>query len=81
MATKTTTATEAPERVKVTIPRARKGEDPNFFVGINGVNYIMPKGQTMEVPPEVAYEIERAAAAEGYMYDQADTLKFDASKA
>ena len=68
-------ATKNTERVKVTIPRARNGEDPNFFVGVNGVNYILPKGQTSEVPPEVAYEIERASAAEGYMYDQADTLK------
>lgn len=63
------------ERVKVTIPRARKGEDPNFFVGINGVNYILPKGQTSEVPPEVLYEIERAKAAEDYMYDASDALK------
>lgn len=77
MATKTTTATEAPQRVKVTIPRARKGEDPNFFVGINGVNYIMPKGETVEVPPEVAYEIERAQAAEDYMFDQSDAMKSD----
>jgi hypothetical protein len=73
MATKNTEA--APERVKVQIPRARKGEDPNFFVGINGVNYIMPKGETVEVPPEVAYEIERARAAEDYMFDQSDELK------
>ena len=72
-----TNATEAPERVKVTIPRARKGEDPNFFVGVNGVNYIMPKGETVEVPPEVAYEIERAQAAEDYMYDQSDAMKSD----
>lgn len=77
MATKTNATEAAPQRVKVTIPRARKGEDPNFFVGINGVNYIMPKGQTVEVPPEVAYEIERAAAAEGYMYDQSDAMKSD----
>lgn len=68
-------ATKNTERVKVTIPRARKGEDPNYFVGINGVNYILPKGKTSEVPPEVAYEIERAAAAESYMYDRADEMK------
>ena len=68
-------ATKNVERVKVTIPRARKGEDPNYFVGINGVNYILPKGQTSEVPPEVAYEIERAATAESYMYDRADEMK------
>lgn len=68
-------ATKNTERVKVTIPRARKGEDPNLFVGVNGVNYIIPKGQTSEVPPEVAYEIERAQAAEAYMFDQSDSMK------
>ena len=73
-------ATKNNERVKVTIPRARKGDDPNYFVGINGVNYILPKGQTSEVPPEVAYEIERAQDAEGYMYDQADAMKNRAPK-
>lgn len=68
-------ATKNVERVKVTIQRARKGEDPNYFVGVNGVNYLIPKGETVEVPPEVAYEIERAQSAEDYMYDQADELK------
>ena len=68
-------ATKNDTRVKVTLPRARKGEDPNLFVGINGVNYIVPKGQTSEVLPEVAYEIERSQAAEAYMYDESDALK------
>ena len=63
------------DKVKVTIPRARNGEDPNLFIGINGVNTLIPKGQTVEVSPEVAYEIERARAAEAYMYDESDALK------
>lgn len=75
-----TTKTAASERVKVSIPRARKGEDPNYFVGVNGVNYLIPKGETVEVPPEVAYEIERAKSAEDYMYDQADAMKNRAPK-
>lgn len=62
-------------RVKITIPRARKGEDPTLFVGVNGVNYLIPKGESSEVLPEVAYEIERAQAAEAYMYDVSDELK------
>ena len=62
-------------RVSVTIPRARNGEDPNLFVGINGVNYIIPKGMMSEVPEAVAREIERAQAAEAQMYDESDALK------
>ena len=63
------------DRVSVTIPRARGHEDPNLFVGINGKNYLIPKGSTVEVPPEVAEEIWRAEAAEARMFDQADELK------
>lgn len=63
------------DRVSVTIPRARNGEEPQLFVGINGVNTLIPKGQTVEVPPEVAFEIQRAQAAEALMYDESDALK------
>lgn len=70
-----TTEKKETGKVKITLPRAKKGEDPNLFVGINGVNYLVPKGKTSEVPPEVAAEIERAQSAEAYMYDKADELK------
>ena len=63
---------EINERVSVTIPRARAGEDPNFFVGINGKNYIIPKGTTQEVPPEVAAEIDRYNKAVDAMYAAKD---------
>lgn len=63
------------DRVRITTPRARNGEDPTLFVGINGVNYLIPKGQAVDVLPEVAEEIERAQAAEARMYDESDALK------
>lgn len=63
------------EKVKVTIPRAKGHEDPNLFVCINGMAYLIPKGKTSEVPPEVAYEIERARGAEEFFYEAADELK------
>ena len=62
-------------KVRVTIPRARAHEDPNFFVAINGKNYLIPKGSSVDVPPEVAAEIWRAEAAEARFYDKADELK------
>ena len=62
-------------KVTVTIPRAKGHEDPNFFVSINGVTTLIPKGQTVEVPPEVAEEIFRSQAAEIRFYDKADELK------
>lgn len=51
------------KRVAVTIPRGHAGEDPNFFVSVGGINYILPRGETCQVPAAVAYEIERAERA------------------
>ena len=53
-------ASKKTERVSVYVPRERTEEDPNLFVGINGRNYLVPKGKTSQVPPEVAAELARA---------------------
>jgi len=52
------------ERVEVFIPRGQANDDPNFFVGINGKNYLLPRGKKSLVPKEVAFEIERSFAAQ-----------------
>lgn len=62
--TKTTKTTEAEGREDIFIPRASAMEDPNHFVGINGKNFILPRGQTSNVPSYVAAEIRRGWAAE-----------------
>ena len=33
------------DRVEVYIPKGYANEDPNFFVSVNGVNYILPRGK------------------------------------
>ena len=50
-------------REDVLIPRGAEREDPNLFVGINGVNYLLPKGKSSSVPHAVAAEIRRAERA------------------
>ena len=50
-------------RVNVFIPRGLSNEDPNLFVSVNGINYILPRGKQSLVPVAVAAEIERAAKA------------------
>lgn len=50
-------------KVKITLPKARGSEPKELFVGINGVNYLVPKGKQQEVPDFVAEEIRRAQAA------------------
>ena len=51
------------ERVTVFIPRGASNEDPNLFVSINGINYLLPRGKESQVPKAVAMELERAARA------------------
>jgi len=61
--TKSTKSKPEPARVEVLIPRGGEREDPNLFVGINGVSYLLPKGKRSQVPTAVAWEIERSEHA------------------
>lgn len=63
------------ERVEVTIPRGGEREDPNLFVAINGVNYLLPKGKKSSVPSAVAAEIRRAERARDALDETMDSLQ------
>ena len=52
------------KRVKLYIPRGSSIGDPNFFVSVNGVNYLLPRGEESLVPEAVAKEYERSVRAE-----------------
>jgi hypothetical protein len=52
------------KRVEVYIPRGGAHEEENFFVGVNGTSYLLPRGKKSMVPAEVAAEIKRAFAAQ-----------------
>ena len=52
------------ERVEVFIPKGYAEEEPNFFVAVNGVNYLLPRGKTSFVPAPVAAEIQRSRKAQ-----------------
>lgn len=75
---KTTTKKEA--RVEVFIPRGAERDEANFFVSVNGKSYLLPKGKTSKVPPEVAAEINRAVKAQSMLDDRKDAL-LEATKA
>ena len=45
---------------------------PKRVVGINGKNYLVPKGKTSEVPKAVYDEIMRAQRAEEALYAYVD---------
>ena len=67
------------KRVDVYIPRGAANDDPNFYVSVNGENFILPKGKTSSVPEYVAREIERANRAQERLDEKVDEL-LEASK-
>ncbi len=71
----TKTKAAADERVSVSLPRAGEREDPNLFVGINGLNYLLPRGKSSLVPPAVAAEIARAERARDALDATMDSLQ------
>ena len=62
------------ETVSLMIPRVPGDGDANVFVGINGKNYIIPKGKTVQVPKAVADEYHRAMHAHGYSVEHIDKM-------
>lgn len=69
----------AEKRIEVNIPRGCEREDPNVFVGINGVNYLLPKGKKSSVPETVARELERSERAAEVFYENMDGMKMSAA--
>ena len=72
MATEKNTAENLME---IFIERGSANEDPNFLVGINGVNYVLPRGKTSRVPVSVYDEIMRARRAQQRQDENAYELK------
>lgn len=73
MSTKKSTPS-ADDRIEVSIPRGGDREDPNLFVAVNGVNYLLPRGKKSRVPKAVADEIARAERARESLYATVDAL-------
>jgi hypothetical protein len=73
-------STKKDERVEVYIPKGFANEDPNFFVSVNGVNYLLPRGKKSMVPAFVKAEIERAQRAQEAWDDKSATMAEEASK-
>lgn len=65
-AEKETEATVDPalEMVDVFVERDPSDENPNLVIGINGKNWVMPRGESSRVPRYVADEYKRARAAQ-----------------
>lgn len=68
------TAKSNPNRVALAIPRGDAKGDPNLFISVGGKNYILPRGKTSEVPPEVAEEYYRSERAKEKYFTTAEAL-------
>lgn len=52
------------DKVEIFVPRGYANDEPNLFIGVNGVNYLLPKGKTSKVPKAVAEEFYRSQKAQ-----------------
>ena len=64
---------------EITIPRGYANDEPNLLVGVNGVNYLLPRGKKSKVPAHVAAEIRRSLKAQEAMDQHIDEM-LEASK-
>ena len=62
------------KRVEVFVARAAANDDPNLFVGVNGVSYLLPRGKKSKLPEEVAAEFERAQRAQAVLDERVNSL-------
>ena len=63
------------KKVTVRLPRlAGQNANQDEFYSVNGRNYMIKRGETVEVPEEVAEVIRNAEQAEEYAMNYVDTL-------
>ena len=64
--------TKKNDKVELYVERGAAHDDPNCFISINGVNYILPRGKTSLVPTFVAEEYERSKKAQQRLDERKD---------
>lgn len=53
-------APEAPARVRILLPLVPGVLEDDVIVGVNGKNYLIRRGESVEVPPAVAFALQRS---------------------
>lgn len=72
--TNTNKATDNENKVELYVEAGYSKDDPNEFISVGGINYILPKGETSMVPPCVKYEYERSRRAISRQKKNSDAL-------
>ena len=60
--------------VDLFIPKGYANDEPNFFISVNGKNYLLPKGKTSKVPAYVKEEYDRAMRAQEALDKKSEAL-------
>ena len=61
------TTTKKDERVDVFVPKGLANDDPNLYVSINDMEFLLPRGQVSRVPAYVKAAIERSYGAQAML--------------
>ena len=61
--------------VDLYVERGFGKDDPNEFISVNGINYVLPKGENSKVPPYVKDEYDRSLAARRFQDKNIDILR------
>ena len=67
-------ATNKEGYVDLFIPKGYANDEPNYFISINGKNFILPKGKTSKVPQYVKDEYDRAMRAQEALDAKSEAL-------
>ena len=65
---------KAAPREDLYVERSYVTDDPNAVVGVNGLMYVMPRGNALEVPSFVAAEFRRSRRAAQRLEKTVDAL-------
>ena len=68
------------ERVDLFVEKGYANDEPNQLISVNGVNYLLPKGKTSNVPKFVADEYYRSRKAQQRLDETVDKMLAEASK-
>lgn len=66
-------------KVDLYVEKGYANDEPNVMIGVNGVNYLLPKGKTSRVPKHIAEEYLRSRKAQETQ-DQNKDKMLEASK-
>ena len=68
------------QRVDLFVEKGYANDEPNHLVAVNGVNYLLPRGKTSNVPKYVADEYYRSRKAQQALDETVDKMLAAASK-